>query len=68
MKLWQKGATAHEKVDAFTVGKDREYDLVLAKFDCEASVAHAQMLGSIGLITLNEVEQLCAVLFFFQHS
>ncbi|MGY8923046.1 MAG: argininosuccinate lyase [Flavobacteriales bacterium] len=62
MKLWQKGATAHEKVDAFTVGKDREYDLVLAKFDCEASVAHAQMLGSIGLITLNEVEQLCAVL------
>ena len=62
MKLWQKEATAHEKVEAFTVGKDREYDLVLAKFDCEASVAHAQMLGSIGLITLNEVEQLCAVL------
>ena len=27
MKLWQKGAAAHEKVDHFTVGKDREYDL-----------------------------------------
>jgi len=30
MKLWQKGAAAHQKVDHFTVGKDREYDLVLA--------------------------------------
>jgi argininosuccinate lyase len=41
MKLWQKGAAAHEKVDSFTVGKDREYDLVLAQYDCEASMAHA---------------------------
>ena len=37
MKLWQKGAAAHEKVDHFTVGKDREYDLVLAQYDCQAS-------------------------------
>jgi argininosuccinate lyase len=62
MKLWQKGAAAHEKVDMFTVGKDREYDLVLAQYDCEASMAHAQMLGKIGLITSSEAEQLCAVL------
>ena len=32
MKLWQKGKTAHKKVDQFTVGKDREYDLVLAQY------------------------------------
>lgn len=62
MKLWQKGAAAHEKVDTFTVGKDREYDLVLAQYDCEASMAHAQMLGTIGLISPDEVDQLCAVL------
>ena len=62
MKLWQKGAAAHEKVDTFTVGKDREYDLVLAQYDCEASKAHAKMLGAIGLITPNEVKQLCNVL------
>ena len=62
MKLWQKGAAAHEKVDAFTVGKDREYDLVLAQYDCEASIAHASMLGKVGLISLTEAEQLCAVL------
>ena len=62
MKLWQKGATAHEKVDSFTVGKDREYDLVLAQYDCEASMAHAKMLGAIGLITTAEAQQLCKVL------
>ena len=62
MKLWQKGAAAHQKVYHFTVGKDREYDLVLAAYDCEASMAHAKMLGSIGLITPLEAEQLCTVL------
>jgi len=62
MKLWQKGAAAHEKVDVFTVGKDREYDLVLAQYDCEASIAHAQMLSKIGLLTPKEADQLCAVL------
>ncbi|MDC1518704.1 argininosuccinate lyase, partial [Flavobacteriaceae bacterium] len=40
----------------------REYDLVLAQYDCEASKAHAKMLGAIGLITPNEVKQLCNVL------
>lgn len=62
MKLWQKEAAAHEKVDSFTVGKDREHDLVLAQYDCEASMAHAKMLGAIGLITTAEAQQLCKVL------
>ena len=62
MKLWQKGAAAHEKVDHFTVGKDREYDLVLAQYDCQASRAHAKMLVKIGLIRPEEAEQLVAVL------
>ncbi|MDC1011952.1 argininosuccinate lyase [Flavobacteriaceae bacterium] len=62
MKLWQKGAAAHEKVDHFTVGKDREYDLVLAQYDCQASSAHAEMLSKIGLIRPEEAEQLVAFL------
>jgi len=62
MKLWQKGTAAHEKVDHFTVGKDREYDLVLAQYDCQASSAHAKMLAKIGLIRSEEAEQLVAVL------
>jgi argininosuccinate lyase len=62
MKLWQKGAVAHEKVDKFTVGKDREYDIVLAQYDCQASIAHAKMLAKVGLISILESEQLCKVL------
>ena len=62
MKLWQKGAVAHQKVDEFTVGKDREYDLVLAQYDCQASIAHAKMLAKIGLISIPESEQLCKAL------
>ena len=62
MKLWQKGSTAHEKVDLFTVGKDREYDLVLAKYDCQASIAHAEMLSKIGIISSLEAKKLTQTL------
>ena len=62
MKLWQKGAAAHQKVDHFTVGKDREYDLQLAAYDCEASMAHANMLAKIDLLSSHEAEQLNQVL------
>ena len=63
MKLWQKGAAAHQKVDHFTVGKDREYDLQLAAYDCEASMAHAQMLAKIGLLSTEEAAALVEVLY-----
>lgn len=62
MKLWQKGAAAHDKVDQFTVGKDRTFDLMLAQYDCIASMAHAQMLANIGLITKKEATALVEVL------
>ena len=62
MKLWQKNQAPHEKINHFTVGKDRIYDLHLAAYDCQASIAHAQMLGQIGVLTLEEADQLVAVL------
>ena len=62
MKLWKKGSTAHQKVDLFTVGKDREYDLYLAEYDCQASIAHAKMLGKIGILSNEEVYQLTSKL------
>ena len=58
MKLWQKGNPINEKVDAFTVGKDREYDLILTPYDCRASSAHAAMLAKVGLLTEKEAEKL----------
>jgi len=58
MKLWEKGFTTDKKIDIFTVGSDRELDLVIAKYDVTASKAHAKMLGKIGLLTPSETESL----------
>nr|WP_298924382.1 argininosuccinate lyase [uncultured Allomuricauda sp.] len=54
MKLWDKGFSTDKKIDHFTVGIDRELDLLLAKYDVIASKAHAKMLGKVGLITNDE--------------
>ena len=55
MKLWDKGYSTDEKIDIFTVGNDRELDLVLAKYDVIGSLAHAKMLFKIGLLDANEI-------------
>ncbi len=62
MKLWDKGFSTDKKIDHFTVGNDRELDLLLAKYDVIASKAHAKMLGKIGLLTDTETEALVAEL------
>ncbi len=61
MKLWQKNTNAPsgdggKQVETFTVGKDRELDLFLAPFDVLGSLAHIQMLESIGLLTKKELQ------------
>lgn len=59
MKLWQKKhISVHENIDRFTVGDDRFWDLRLAPYDLNASLAHAQMLGKVGLLSSKEVQQL----------
>lgn len=58
MKLWDKGTSVNTLIENFTVGKDRELDLYLAKFDVLGSMAHAKMLKSIDLLTESELEQL----------
>jgi len=62
MKLWEKDFLVKPQIDAFTVGKDREMDLLLAKYDVLGSLAHIQMLESIQLISKNELEVLSASL------
>ncbi|WP_411028935.1 argininosuccinate lyase [Spongiimicrobium sp. 3-5] len=62
MKLWDKGFSTDKKIDHFTVGNDRELDLLLAKYDVIASRAHAKMLGKIGLLTDGETKSLVAEL------
>ena len=51
-----------QEVDRFTVGKDREMDLYLAKYDVLGSMAHITMLESIGLLTADELQTLLAAL------
>jgi argininosuccinate lyase len=58
MKLWHKDKASLKQVEEFTVGNDREMDLYLAAFDVLGSLAHVQMLQTIGLITKNELPRL----------
>ena len=57
-KLWEKNVQVDHEVDVFTVGKDREMDLYLAKYDVLGSMAHITMLESIGLLTKEELDTL----------
>ena len=56
-KLWQKNSTTEKYVEKFTVGNDREMDLLLAPFDVLGSLAHTQMLESIGLMRKEDLVQ-----------
>jgi argininosuccinate lyase len=58
MKLWDKGFSIDRQIEKFTVGNDREIDMHIAKYDVQASLAHAIMLESIGIITANELQDL----------
>jgi argininosuccinate lyase len=62
MKLWQKNIQIDREVEKFTVGKDREMDLYLAKSDVLGSMAHITMLASIGLLEKDELQKLLAEL------
>ena len=61
-KLWEKSVQVNKDIERFTVGRDREMDLYLAKHDVLGSMAHITMLESIGLLTKEELEQLLAEL------
>jgi len=60
--LWNKGITATDAVEDFTVGNDRILDRKLARYDVMGSKAHIRMLESIGLLSASELEELTAAL------
>lgn len=62
MKLWQKDKTALAEVEKFTVGNDREMDLLLAPFDVLGSLAHTKMLTAVGLLPAEDLQLLEAEL------
>lgn len=55
MKLWQKENTSvSELIEKFTVGRDKAFDILLARYDVQGSIAHVTMLGEVGLMTKEE--------------
>ena len=57
-KLWEKNVQMTAEIEKFTVGRDREMDLYLAKHDVLGSMAHTTMLESIGLLQADELQQI----------
>lgn len=62
MKPWDKGAPIDALMESFTVGRDRDVDTRLARWDVVGSIAHAEMLGAVGLVTDDERRQLTGAL------
>ncbi len=62
MKLWSKGYEPDQMIETYTVGRDRELDMRLARYDVEGSIAHITMLESIGLLEQDELTVLVAEL------
>lgn len=61
-QLWNKGFEPNQLIENFTVGRDRELDLRLARYDVQGSMAHVRMLQSIGLLTAEELDILLPAL------
>ena len=56
--IWDKGKPVNEMIQRYTVGRDREMDMLLAKSDVIGSLAHITMLQSIGLLEADELKVL----------
>ena len=67
-KLWEKGFEVNKEIERFTVGRDREMDMYLAKYDVLGSMAHITMLESIGLLEKDELTKLLAELKNIYHT
>ena len=57
-KLWDKGYDTDAQIERFTVGKDRELDVVLAPYDVLGTMAHITMLQEVGLLEKAEMDVL----------
>lgn len=57
-KIWSKAATnTSAQVETFTVGRDKEFDVLLAEYDVLGSLAHTKMLASVGLLSADDLEK-----------
>ena len=68
MKMWNKIDLLSKKIEKFTVGNDRTYDLYIAKYDVQASIAHAKMLNKINILNNKELKLIVKELSKIQKS
>jgi len=55
MKLWSKENTSTAaEIEKFTVGRDNEFDILLAEHDVTGTIAHVSMLQQAGLMDEKE--------------
>ena len=62
MKLWDKGYKIDDAIERFTVGKDKELDLLLATHDILGTMAHVTMLEHVGLLSKADLDVLLPAL------
>ena len=58
MKLWQKDIEINKRIEEFTIGRDRELDILLARYDVLGTLAHIAMLNKVGLLNPEEYKML----------
>ena len=56
--IWTKSVHMTEEIEKFTIGRDREMDMYLAKYDVLGSMAHITMLETIDLLTKEDLDLL----------
>lgn len=55
-KLWNKDVTSTSAlIETFTVGRDKDFDVLLAEYDVLASLAHTEMLQAVGLLSKEDL-------------
>jgi argininosuccinate lyase len=59
-RLWDKGLPLDERILRFTAGEDHRLDERLVAYDSRASIAHARMLETQGLLRAADCEAICA--------
>ena len=61
-RLWDKGTPLDTRVLNYTAGDDHQLDGRLVRYDVQASIAHAEMLGEQGLVSAQDVATIRAAL------
>ncbi len=67
-RLWDKGLPLDERVLRYTAGEDHRLDARLVPYDVRGSIAHAEMLASVGLISDDDCAAILAGLEALEQS